>query len=236
MTEPEVKSDQQAIWDYHQGEGVSSFDGAESRLRSLARSVVGKENVLNIGIGNGFFEAEAEAQRCGVKVFALDPSERAVESLRSRLKLDDRAKVGYAQQMPFADSQFSAVVASEVLEHLNDQDLVATLREVYRVLKPGGLFLGTVPAREQLADQTIVCPCCEKQFHRWGHHQSFSTARVRSILEDRFHVESVFEQYFAPWNILNLKGRLICFLKLALLKLGIHGSDEKIVFRATKLG
>lgn len=233
MTEmPEVKSDQKAIWDYHQGEGVSSFDGAESRLRFLARSVVGKENVLNIGIGNGFFEAEA--QRNGVRVFSLDPSERAVEMLRSRLNMEQRAQVGFSQQMPFDDAQFSVVVASEVLEHLGDQDLAATLREVHRVLKPGGLFLGTVPAREHLPDQTIVCPCCEKQFHRWGHHQSFTTERVRSILEDLFRVESVREQYFAPWNILNLKGRLICSLKIALLKLGIHGSEEKIVFRASK--
>lgn len=227
-----TKSDQEAIWDYHQNEGIASFDGAKSRLRFLVKEIAEAKDVLNIGIGSGYFEVEA--QRNGMRVFSLDPSKRAVESLRERLQLGDRAQVGYSQQMPFADAHFDAVVASEVLEHLSDEDLAGTLREIARVLKPGGKFVGTVPAREQLAEQTIVCPCCSKQFHRWGHHQSFTIARMRATLADLFRVESLSEVYFAPWNILNLKGRMLCAIKVGLLTLGVHGSDEKILFRASK--
>jgi len=45
--------------------------------------------------------------------------------------------------LPFPDNMFNAVILSEVLEHLDDD--VAGLREVYRVLKPGGVIAVTVP-------------------------------------------------------------------------------------------
>jgi SAM-dependent methyltransferase len=45
--------------------------------------------------------------------------------------------------MPYADDTFDAVILSEILEHIDDD--VAGLREVYRVLKPGGVVAITVP-------------------------------------------------------------------------------------------
>ena len=229
---PPVSGDQDATWDYFQNEGIAAFDGSASRLKYLVRQLRGARSVLNIGIGNGYFEEQA--QRSGMLVSAIDPSERTVELLRQRLQLGDRVQVAYSQKIPMPESTFDSVVASEVLEHLTDDVLDQTFNEVYRVLKPGGTFLGTVPARERLADQIIVCPCCEKQFHRWGHHQSFTTERMRKLLEPRFHVQSLREMYFAPWNVLNVRGRIVCSIKSLLLKLGVHGSDETIVFSASK--
>jgi SAM-dependent methyltransferase len=45
--------------------------------------------------------------------------------------------------LPYADGTFDAVIASEILEHLDDD--VAGLREIWRVLKPGGVVAITVP-------------------------------------------------------------------------------------------
>lgn len=45
--------------------------------------------------------------------------------------------------LPYADETFDAVILSEVLEHIDDD--VRALNEVYRVLKPGGVVVITVP-------------------------------------------------------------------------------------------
>lgn len=223
---------QEAIWEHFQNEGQDWFAGSRDRLRYLAGQLAGRARVLNIGVGDGTLEELAQAG--GAHVFSLDPSERAIVALRARLGLGDRAQVGFAQAMPFGDGAFDAVVASEVFEHLTPDVLRRALFEVRRVLTPGGMLLGTVPAREQLADQTIVCPCCGEKFHRWGHQQSFTCESLREILSTSLRVESVREHYFAPWSVLNWKGRCACGLKALLSRVGIHGSDENIVFRAQK--
>lgn len=46
-------------------------------------------------------------------------------------------------ELPYATNTFDSAIASEVLEHLDDD--VAGLREIYRVLKPGGVVAITVP-------------------------------------------------------------------------------------------
>ncbi len=48
---------------------------------------------------------------------------------------------GRAECLPFADNSFSAVVSSLVFHHLNCHEKERTLREINRVLEPGGLFL-----------------------------------------------------------------------------------------------
>jgi SAM-dependent methyltransferase len=53
---------------------------------------------------------------------------------------------GRAQAMPFADDEFDIVVAAEVLEHIPAQDREPSLREMLRVLRPGGRLIVTFPA------------------------------------------------------------------------------------------
>jgi SAM-dependent methyltransferase len=54
-----------------------------------------------------------------------------------------------AEQLPFEDGAFDAVVACDVLEHVFD--LNAVCREMLRVLRPGGLLVVRVPSREDLS-------------------------------------------------------------------------------------
>jgi ubiquinone/menaquinone biosynthesis C-methylase UbiE len=56
--------------------------------------------------------------------------------------------IGKIETLPMADKSFDAVLALDVLEHLDDD--VAGLREAARLVKPGGLLLITVPALPSL--------------------------------------------------------------------------------------
>ena len=53
-----------------------------------------------------------------------------------------------AATVPFGDAQFDAVFAGEVIEHVTD--VRQTLREWWRVLKPGGVAIITTPNKERL--------------------------------------------------------------------------------------
>lgn len=224
--------DQARIWDYFQTESHASFTGGRGRLEWIARQIRPGSRVLNVGVGAGTFEAIALAR--GIDVHCLDPSERAVESLRARLPLGDKARVGLAQSMPWADGWFDAVVASEVLEHLSDEVVDGALSESARVLAPGGRLIGTVPSAEDLGESLVVCPGCGLRFHRWGHQQSFDASRMRALLSRHLRVERLVARPFVTWSDLDWQGLLHAAARHAFRAVGIHGKNENLAFIAVK--
>jgi SAM-dependent methyltransferase len=222
---------QDLIWDYYQNESPESFDGSRARLQVLLARIDTAQVVLNIGCGSGIFEGLALARK--IDIYSVDPSERSIGQLREALHLGEKAQVGYIQQLPFSDSHFDVVVVSEVLEHLTPVVAKAGLEEIRRVLKPGGRILGTVPSREDLRAQIAVCPSCGKRFHKWGHEQSFDPEKMEQLLRDYFCAVRVVDRPIIPWSILNWKGKCFGMIKALLWKLGIHGSNENLVFEGS---
>jgi len=111
-------------------------------LRLLAQQLDGRpRRILDVGCGTG-----NNALRLGRfgRVVGLDPSSAALSYCR--IRLDGRAglSAGTMARLPFADGSFDVVTAFDVLEH--DGDPESCIREVRRVLKPGGLFFASVPA------------------------------------------------------------------------------------------
>jgi 2-polyprenyl-3-methyl-5-hydroxy-6-metoxy-1,4-benzoquinol methylase len=127
---------QEPVWEYFQNEGKDVFSGAYRRLEYLSKRVFAEERALNIGVGNGLLEEMLTAK--GINVSVLDPDEGAIKRLREKLSLRDRAQNGYARAIPFVADSFDVVIISEVLEHLDERELVDSLGEVQRVLRPGG--------------------------------------------------------------------------------------------------
>ncbi|HXG24881.1 MAG TPA: class I SAM-dependent methyltransferase [Chthonomonadales bacterium] len=226
--------EQYNIWDYYQNDEAMRKIAFTARARHqfLARQIPSGAQVLNIGVGDGGLERILVAK--GVRVSALDPSEKTIAWLGQELHLGDRARVGVSQSIPFHDDEFDVVIMTEVLEHLSDEVTRQTIKEIRRVLKPGGRFLGTVPADENLTTNEVVCPHCGTKFHRWGHLQSFSTARLTSLLAGELSSVTVSRHFLCDFKKLNWKGRLYWIGKQLLLKAGIHGAGENLFFSAIK--
>jgi SAM-dependent methyltransferase len=216
----ESTSDQRKIWQHFQNAAPESFVAAHPRLTFLIGQIARRSthrvpSVLNIGIGDGFFERQAQSR--GWKVHSLDPDEQAVSR---QAAVGIAAQAGIIEKIPLADESVEFVVASEVLEHLTGQQREAGLAEVARVLARGGWFLGTVPHAENLAEQEAVCPCCGQVFHRWGHQASFTLASVRELLAERFHVEGLQRTAFVDLWGRGIGGFFKGSVRLVLARLG----------------
>jgi SAM-dependent methyltransferase len=99
--------------------------------------------LVDVGCGTGATAAALEP--FGV-VTGVDMSPMALKCCRQRGL--DRLLQGVAEALPLADASADVIVATDILEHL-DNDLAA-LREFHRVLRPGGYAVITVPAYRML--------------------------------------------------------------------------------------
>lgn len=223
--------EQDKIWDYFQNEGVNSFEGSYGRLNFLIKQCGVNMKILNIGVGNGIFEKIALSNN--IDIYTLDPSEKAIFNIQKKLGMQ-KAKVGYSQNIPFEDDFFDMVIMSEVLEHLDDSILIATISEVNRVLKQDGKFIGTVPYNENLSEQLVVCPKCGEQFHRWGHIQSFGEENLAVLLKKNFSNISLKPKMFINWNTLNIKGKMMAFINYLVYMINVKKSGLNLFFEARK--
>ncbi len=225
---------QEKIWHYHQNkeESVSVFKGSVKRYQFIAQNVPVHSKVLNIGVGNGGLE---KILACRNDVYCIDPDQETINTIKKQLGLGDKAVCGYSQSIPYEDNFFDIIIMTEVLEHLEDTCLYDTIDEVYRVLRSGGKFIGTVPADEQLEQQEVICPKCGEIFHRWGHEQSFDKEKLYNTLNNRFDVIKIQRKSFVLWDSLNIKGKIMYLIKKVSLFFRIKGSGENFFFSATKI-
>lgn len=95
--------------------------------------------VLDVGCGGGF-SCEYIAAR-DTKVFGIDRSSTCINAAIAHAACSDLAidyQFGLAENLPYPDSYFDVVLCVDVLEHITDPKQAIT--EIYRVLKPGGVF------------------------------------------------------------------------------------------------
>ena len=121
------------------------------RLKWMDRQIdwAGK-TVLDVGCAGGFMSEALDAR--GAAVTGIDPAEDAIAAAQAHAhkgSRDIRYDVGVGEALPYADESFDAVVCVDVLEHVADLEQV--IREIARVLKPGGLFLFDTINRNPIA-------------------------------------------------------------------------------------
>lgn len=100
-------------------------------------------NVLEVGPGPGLTTDLLRTTVPRLTALEIDPN--LAGALNARLEgTNVRIVEGDATDMPFEDSQFTGAVSFTMLHHVpspEQQDQV--LRELFRVLKPGGFFVGS---------------------------------------------------------------------------------------------
>lgn len=98
--------------------------------------------LLEVGCGRGFYVNTIGRLFPKLKIWGVDLNN---DYLKKADKLDGKVKLIRADvsKLPFEDNYFDKVIASEILEHVEDDS--KALREIFRVLRPGGRLIVTVP-------------------------------------------------------------------------------------------
>ncbi len=125
--------------------GVWRLEGPEGRGKDSAlvaevlKIVPDGSAVLEFGCGNGRLLRELRDKK-GCSCLGLDISDEAISMLRREGIAGVRCTL---PQVPFTSGSFDAVLALELLEHLDRPK--ATLRQMEGAARPGGLILFSVP-------------------------------------------------------------------------------------------
>jgi SAM-dependent methyltransferase len=131
-------------------------------FRQRVLEVIGpRTRLLDLGAGAGIiaamnFRGIAELV-CGVD---LDPRVAKNSFL-------DEGKVADAGEIPYPDANFDIVIADNVMEHLDRPEEV--LREIFRVLRPGGKLLFKTPNRSHY--MPLIARLTPHRFHQWINRQ-----------------------------------------------------------------
>ncbi len=107
----------------------------------------------------------------------LDVNPRNIEVLRRRFP-DHTVVEGDIEAMPFEDASFGTVICTEVLEHVPDP--AQALAEIRRVLEPGGVVIGSVPARSAIWRLRFLSSTCP---HSEPFHNEYLPREVREMLD-----------------------------------------------------
>ena len=122
--------------------------------RELLNRIPENAKVLELGCGWGFLLKQIKEDHPKFQIEGLDFSKITVDYINS---IGISAKEGTIPADLKKYSGYNVIIATEVLEHLDDDTRLETIKEIYRMLKKNGKAIFTVPDN--------ILPPSEEKFH-----------------------------------------------------------------------
>ena len=165
------------IWNWESPAGRQRW---KRRVQMLSGHLRPGMAILEIGCGTGYFTREL-TQR-GADIVAIDVSPDLLEIAKAKYSAPNvRYEIQNACALTYADAMFDSVVGSSILHHL---EIEKALREIYRVLKPGGTIYFTEPnmLNPQIAMQKNI-PWIKRRLGDSPDETAFFRWPLRRLLE-----------------------------------------------------
>ncbi len=174
--------------EYYDTAALAVPDFVNSRVAEIVSGFNSFRNsgrLLDIGFGAGSIMDAARTQ--GWDVSGTEVSKGAIDYAVSR---GFDVHYGELADARFSNGEFDVITASEILEHLSDP--VETLKEIARILRPGGLFWATTPSATGLSFRvlklkwTVLAPP--------EHLQLYSRRGAHSLLREAGFADPTFDR------------------------------------------
>jgi ubiquinone/menaquinone biosynthesis C-methylase UbiE len=119
--------------------GADSFYFAEHKVLVLKQNEPGKNlQMLDVGCGDGVTEFFVQKYLPGWRVEGIDVSEKSIVEATGKNISNAGFQLFNGTEIPFANNSFDVVFIAAVLHHIEFSMHLAIIKEIYRVLKPGG--------------------------------------------------------------------------------------------------
>ena len=158
---------------------------SEEKRSQLFKEWMGKnKKVLDMGCRDGILTRHFIEHN---EVTGLDIDKQALKACRENLKIKTKW-ADFSLQIPIPTSSFDVVVAGEVIEHLPYPEI--TIAEISRILKPEGLFIGSVPNSYHLKNRLRVLKGRLIDYDQ-THLRAYNVMLLRQYLEKEFVIEEL---------------------------------------------
>jgi ubiquinone/menaquinone biosynthesis C-methylase UbiE len=137
--------------------------------------------VLDYGTGKGFMLEHLINKYKDIELYACDFTSSIPPLINETYKTNSVFKgCAYIKGLPseLNENYFDVVFLVETIEHLNNEYLDATIKEIYRILKPGGIVIITTPHDEDIKKGIVHCADCGAVFHLMQHVRSWNIAGI----------------------------------------------------------
>ena len=168
-------------------DSIMNMYDTNRRIEVIFDDFLGKEDLKNKtlldgGCGTGLFTKRAVER--GAKVTSLDIAPKLVE-LTIKKCPTAKGVEGSLLELPFDDNTFDFVISSDVIEHTPDP--LAAVKELIRVLKPGGKICITVPNRTFWFFSVKIAEALKLRdyqgFENWVHYNELKKFLLQNNIE-----------------------------------------------------
>jgi SAM-dependent methyltransferase len=168
------------LFDYFEKRVCGATEHDERRLREyiISLALPRGEYLLDAGAGGGWV-AESFLQTYE-KIISFDISKDNVAKIDESVKSNKHFPIaGDLLHTPFKSRAFDQIILSEVIEHIVEP--VELLKEMNRILKPGGRLIITTPYKEQI--HYSQCIHCNRLTPKNAHLHSFDEVKLLKVFD-----------------------------------------------------
>jgi SAM-dependent methyltransferase len=160
----------------------AKLDNHYAKLFAQKRKPRNGKKVLDVGCGFGFELIQKFLQ--GYDCYGIDIDKRKIRKLNEVLtkhNADIILKVANAEKIPFKSNFFDEVICSHVIEHVENDEMV--LKEIFRVLKKGGILFLRVPNVKNLHTKFRTFLGLKNRFTDKTHLREYELHQIIGLLK-----------------------------------------------------